>query len=421
MSPSKKQVLRLLLAWSISLSGGIFQIYQVSEQYFRYETVTQLSIYYPKEVVPPKVAACFARDLGSNIFKDIETRIRIEINGRRLLNPKAIILNGTTNAEKYRLNITKFKKNYHECFSLALRNDEPFEARWLTTVSAEPQFFEVLMNASTLSGLEIVQFFLKDRQLDFFGPSENGVESIRKLSNSTSGYGHQNFISLSYSNFKSHLLKHPYKTDCIDYVDHALESQHHCIDSCILKEYNSIFDFDPLSVLTRNPKFKRPSSKEMATNWYRMASIDELCSDKCRQQDCKKDLYVPKIIGTEALEDFGFELYLPIDPVIETKFKPEISLTDFVTYILSCIGFWLGFSPLMFIISFKTTPKKISPQPRRKSQSLSPRTVQEFNSQLENSNREHQLHRTRLDQQEKQISEILRFLSLDRLPEKSLQ
>lgn len=419
MRTSEKHVLRLFFAWSISLSGGIFQIYKISYQYFRYETVTQLTIYYPKEVVPPNVATCFSRlENSENVFQESEPQVRIEIAKRRL-NSQTIELNESTSDEIQGYKITKFKKGSFDCFSLVLRSDEPFETRYLTTFADDPEFYTLAINGSTLINEDLVTFFMKERHLDFYGPSENGAESSRKITDNSTGLGARNFITLSYSVYKSTLMKYPYKTNCIDYEDREFESQFQCIDSCVTKEYESRLTFNPFTTLTRDPAATVPNITQVANSFDDVTFIDELCNDKCKEPDCKSVLFVPKIVGTTESEDFEYELYLSVDPVISTKLKPEINIIDFVTYILSCIGFWFGFSPLVFIGSFKVAHKNvITPEIRREHYPYLSKTVKDLAKQLETVNREFQHYRTR---SEIQITEMRQFLGLDRLPGNNLQ
>lgn len=51
-----------------------------------------------------------------------------------------------------------------------------------------------------------------------------------------------------------------------------------------------------------------------------------------------------KFIRSEQFDGLKFRLYVANEPTVQTVMKPKLSLTEFLVYVLSCFGIWLGLS-----------------------------------------------------------------------------
>src|SRR5689334_12631875 len=94
------------------------------------------------------------------------------------------------------------------------------------------------------------------------------------------------------------------------------------------------------------------------TKWEkRFQSRDKVnCSLECGKPDCYSNEFKVaqiKLIIEEDMSYTGWNLFEPFVPKLITIHKPQISLIDFVTYILSCISFWFGWAPLPFLLEIK--------------------------------------------------------------------
>lgn len=162
------------------------------------------------------------------------------------------------------------------------------------------------------------------------------------------------FVALSYSTYRTKLIRHPYQTDCFDYSKWNLQSKHHCYDDCVLKEVHLTgLNRRPFNVLLRNLTLHQLHWASQKEKFHQFENIDELCANKCKKANCMVVHHVPHIVRSQPLPNIAFELFVSSDPEIVSESKPEISFIDFATFTLSCIGFWLGFSPLVFFSDLK--------------------------------------------------------------------
>lgn len=351
------RVIRILIGWAFSLCGCIFQVYHISDVYFDYETVTQLTIKHPSRVIPPKVAICFDREKSEGLSTNLDSHIqRIRINW-----PTIYGHSGWTNTSKrYVTNYTTtkfFYKRDKRCFSVRLTKKVVFQTGYITRTIQAPRFFSFYLLGDHLRTARVILLYLKPYHLDFYGPFDSFAEVDRSFDppSSTSGKGDNNFVTLTYSTFKSTLMAYPYKTNCINYSARGYESQDHCFDKCVLDRFVAKQHKRPFSVLSRNTSIPGLDYLKDRKEVEILKQVETSCSKLCKRPDCVIANHVPRVMMMSPTEGdrIGFELYVSVDSNITTEFKPLLKFVDFATFVLSCIGFWLGFSPLVFISKFE--------------------------------------------------------------------
>ncbi len=158
---------------------------------------------------------------------------------------------------------------------------------------------------------------------------------------------------LTYDLYRSELLEWPYPTKCRDYAKISkFRSKSHCIDDCRLRNYVENFSFIPNEVIIQmnssypNMRFDLPSDYENKTIKEKAISIETNCLHICSNEDCVREEFIPYIRKNEQGQNFTISLEPPRGLDFTVKFEAAINLIDFVTYVLSTIGFWTGFAPI---------------------------------------------------------------------------
>lgn len=117
---------------------------------------------------------------------------------------------------------------------------------------------------------------------------------------------------------------------------------------------------------------------------------------------------MPYTINTGQEDYFMIELYASNAPKVTTLFKPSLEMIDYVTYMLSCIGFWIGISPIGLLCDFKKLVKK-----KHKRNIISHNKLIFGNSSNRNENNQLQFHERRITGIEnliRQSNAYIRFL-----------
>lgn len=178
----------------------------------------------------------------------------------------------------------------------------------------------------------------------------------------------QVLYTLSFSYTRSTLLGPPYSTECFNYKAVGLESQAHCYENCVLSTSDSnniwstmIFtrndlDSKPIAAMVSNYDCQKEIVEHDQFNDTCDLMIRKECRRICGHKDCIKEIFEVKIEGVMYIVDD--------EPIIQIKvispnslssiitYIPQISAVDYITYVLSCLSFWLGVSPLQLLLQF---------------------------------------------------------------------
>jgi hypothetical protein len=158
----------------------------------------------------------------------------------------------------------------------------------------------------------------------------------------------------SYDRYVSKFLPAPYATDCRDYsaesngkILNRLAMYESCFNEACFRRFGAV----PLG----NFLSKKDSIvKQMTLEFYRIHKqvIDELqseCERLSLKQDCIQNINVPRLKSSTAnrsRSSVTHIFYLPSTPTAHSESMARISIENFITDVLSTIGFWLGMSAL---------------------------------------------------------------------------
>ncbi|KAI1287079.1 hypothetical protein HDE_10413 [Halotydeus destructor] len=247
--------------------------------------------------------------------------------------------------------VSKCLKMDKICYTFQLGHRYRFRTSCLTNSFAGPKFYYAMMNRTALASehCNYVVWHLLPPNQRFYGPSDAFTKNNRFIVNAT-GYGIRNYVTVGYSAFKSVLLPPPYRTNCASYGLFDFESSGQCYDECLLKLSTEQLDRVPFSVMVTDSSTEYSDVSRYDN--YNSSFVEQLrrleteCSEKCQRRDCVKFDFAPTILSAEQYKQPMFELYASNVPVLESYAKPSLSFVDFITYIVSCISFWLGLNSL---------------------------------------------------------------------------
>lgn len=363
-----RNILWTIVAWLISIAGAILQSYYISDQYFRYETVTQVTVSPPSLIRPPKLSICSIpplslRDYPPRLLQEVLSNCKLNISAKVYKYEHGHDFNEYFSNDDNVLSNGAYLK--HQLFCQTIDVNFNF-TNYRRTNYKDPSMLYELSISDSLSGHVILSnnvnsfVYGGSHELTFYG-KDNSPVLVRKVSNDLR---YQSFrIGLSYSRYRTSMLRYPYHPRCEDYrLTHNVESQAHCFDKCVLEEGRWKIEMTSPFVLIDNSSVENPtflkerlfrnsaSSTAKEEKFATLRQIEANCHNKvCAFSDCKKDSYILSLVYKELATTPGIAMFEPDRPDIITIFTPKISGIDYITYVLSCLGFWFGFSPLMFL------------------------------------------------------------------------
>lgn len=163
---------------------------------------------------------------------------------------------------------------------------------------------------------------------------------------------------VTYVRFVAKLMKPPYDTNCHDYRHDGFESDDHCYDSCLINSTIEMLQKVPFTTLSEFEYPYCPVSREDLKNetfQKQLTQLELACKHKCERPNCYEEIYIPKVVSVQHKfpRVIQFTLLLPNEPDLIATAQPLITTVDLITYILSCISFWFGFSPLQLVRMYR--------------------------------------------------------------------
>lgn len=355
-----------------------YQIYYISDQYFRYDSSTHVVIDVMREVALPRFTARISTNELLNL-KEICERKPTLCTGDKIeelyqyfqdnlfhLTPsvkeivsdcklKAVVSNAMAKCESQNLakGVMMLESVYYSL---------QFENRTVS-MNAEKfrhglsRLYSLKLNLTKYINVSDVSVTLRPPNMDI-----NALDLVhyhhivinRKEDPSNNSF----FFNFNYLQIER--LPYPYETNCLDYTTVGLQSQTHCLANCyefILKRDVNDSTYE-LMQTNKHPPI--PLNIMVGVFNYtddtKQGVLDQHCRKSCFQDDCKSQIFtiILKHVGHERRNKWALGLYLavPMEPTISLQYRPSMSTTDYITYVFSCISFWLGWSPLVCLQDF---------------------------------------------------------------------
>lgn len=351
-----------------------------------HETLTQLTFTRPIEVTPPKLIQCFNYSCLSDL--NIEEATVLELL-KSTIKPEEIVSSymihsrqtfgmednrsdlETQNSRKSDqkkpivLSVERFFKQKAICFGFEMVGENvTFLTVALTNGPIGPVFYKLELDGKKLKECEKTNYFIHQRGKPFNGLSYSFTENTRRLQKDGL-IGDRNLVSLSYASFRTLRMPEPYDTQCLDYSQIGFESVDHCFEACIAKANRKSLGRIPFAIMVgedseeADSKLLRRQDERNATLMKLWINERDHCLRKCHWLNCIDDDYVPVIISAARSEKPGTILMAPNAPVITAESRERLSILDYSIYVLSCISFWLGWSPLGFLLENRHVKKLI--------------------------------------------------------------
>lgn len=357
-----------LLGCLLCLIGLTWQVFYISEQYFRYDSVTQVVIKRPTAVKPPALAICIIQERSLGYYNIRETA---KATARTIMKATP---NVTDMVDKFTINFNAFMQSYPEgnqhqsanyifkpliqkflkqmylCYAFKVEESITFDYELMTNSLCFPNFYDVIIKTLKFPKSTFFTYFMYPSWQNFHGKSDSFKEQdIIPMIEGSNKFSID--ASLSYQEFQSIRLGAPYATNCVDYSLLGFESSYHCRDDCLMNEtleYTSMLHYSIPIYEHLNYTIISYEDIENQTFMSGLRNTMNACQSKCFKKDCTKVEFVPLPISSMASFNNRFALYASTYPIIVSTYKPLITFIDFVTYLLSCLSFWFGFSPFAF-------------------------------------------------------------------------
>ena len=368
--------------------GLFWQLVLLFNIYFHYKVTTFIAIASPAEIPPIATSFCsrytdlldFTRlnsETGRNwnytvdgdtiltyqneirvseIFK-YTPAVNVILKGlmvRDYVSIKNVFYNKSSDINRL-VAIKKFVYMEFVCYEVKLRHDKTMPHNYYAVTPSMPGMMYKFELSSVLDRMNAILIVLH----------KSSESQLRSLS-------HNRFIAREYedanrtavySAFNSvldqvdmNLLPSPYESDCYDYSP-QFRSEVECTQTCVMQHTLQQVNRVPVSIVLTDKTINNRIVSMLGMNDQKLVEkvnrIESMCSnDVCKRRHC---FISESTTTTRAFKEAHYIIInVPSQAWMEVEMRPEYTLVEFLTYVVSTVSIWTGLS----IISF--SPKKCS-------------------------------------------------------------
>ena len=384
MSPLK------ILIVTLCLLGLLWQLYEVTNQYFKFQTMTSVGIQSAMKIKNPGVHVCFKhldllnRKMMNSEWKtnytktklrdedqeaiDILSRIRISemfrwtpsvkdiLVGCRIRKPGRFKMTEKQNSTECNkdFDIRKFFHRESMCYefmlSFSVHNDSSFEVEKVTlTANQVGTIFQLFFNMDQVSQSDLITTYAQINRTDNKLLYGSGLTvPFRRHPGEPKGAAMYNRIKLTYHTIESKRLTVPYDSNCRNYgslISYA-DAQYQCRNRLLIKRINQVLALVPIFNESLNARL-----------CYGREEIDVLMKTqrKCYSEfggDPHNPQLPCQVFLTVSNPSFRYhdrnelilDLTWPSDVNFHVDHSAVMKTIDLIVYVFGTLGVWFGFS-----------------------------------------------------------------------------
>ena len=331
------------LYYSVCLCGLVWQVVEISNNFFQHGVVSDIKIFMPHTIKEDKnLHICFDRRelMNMTVYEQLWNKYHSSV-------PLSLA------SDSQRFLFSTYNLTLDEIFRLSL---EPYEVFLHLQHGARSYKIKYIHDSK-------ICYEFRNRLLFLFFKSDSvhksNVSKVWLLLDDTMPkacrtnkhkkyyvtHGKEMAIRMCDNYYDMIKLPSPYPDDCFDYTSIGYVDQDNAIGMCEL-EYAMTKKF----IISYGYCYKESEAKYLP---YRMGTLyGQSCSGRYKRVDCRKKYY--RMISSSAvLADHNiilvsFSIQIGSDPSFRIESKPRIDNIDYITYICGALGTWFGICALNF-------------------------------------------------------------------------
>lgn len=376
--------------YCILFSGLIWQVTQISINFFQFDTSKDIKVIMPEESGWKKKVfnLCF----DNEDILNYESYLKLLMKKAELSKNRTYLENYNRIGPKMYLNWieSKDKKETKKAFIRELTARERFSIAYNLSVITVGK--SDLPNQITPGWYDPIEFILGEKFCYQINRSFQAFVNSKSIENVTTIYvsigrkfnhvmtDYRKFLEIqemdrnvsriqitSYS-YRISRLKWPYVDDCVNYPNIGYVDKLDAIISCSL--YNQISDYQYTKLSLSHKKPVTESDYSIMNYTIQTKGDNSDCKKKFVNVECNQHSFFTQLHGKPSSQiirpiTLSIVFKKDVDPSFVIESKPRIDDIEFVTYILGALGTWLGFSfiilnPIPFILTIERIEREKS-------------------------------------------------------------
>ena len=365
----------------LAFAGLMWQLVCICQLYFQYKVVTRTTVFIPTIINPMALNLCvdmssifdysgIRNSTGNNWTYDavisqleLNTQLLHDLTVEQMFEftpPKhdlvdEVILTNRSFSIKIDLvghdakkvvKVDKYLYMAFICYRIGLIRDEPLPLRRFTSTFYSSGLIRFYKFSEKFKRSDAVKFAV--------GPIDEiplrGLTSspyiFREYNDSLKEAKYGYFISHHYS-METELLEYPFETLCYNYSTIGFKEEVECTESCITKKTWDRFKKLPFpGAITAPSKEKLLSDIDLKDNNSNLDFIKiqtDCMSEECSRPSCRDTQYFT-VTDSFSRPFFRWKHIVPLQISFFISSRPQLSLIEFITYVLGTISTWTGLS-----------------------------------------------------------------------------
>ena len=365
----------------LAFAGLTWQLVSICQLYFQYKVVTRTTVFIPTIINPMALNLCvqmksifdyesIRNSTGKNWTYDAiisEEQLRTELlhdltveqmiqftpqendvvdhftfTNSSLSNTKTVEGNEVQKLVK----VKKYLYMKYVCYRISFIEDKPLLLQHFTSL---------LRSAGMIRLYKFSERFKRSNIIKFAVGSVNEIPLkglmispyiFREYNDTLKKAKYGYFVSHHYS-MQIELLEYPFETLCYNYTTIGFKEQMQCTESCVTKKTWDRFKKLPFtSTITVSSKNKVLSGIDLQNNYKNLdfMKIQNDCTRKeCSRPSCQDTQYFT-VTGSFSRPFFRWKHVIPLQTSFIISSRPQLTLVEFITYVLGTISTWTGLS-----------------------------------------------------------------------------
>lgn len=373
-----KCTVNLLVSLLLCLGGTVWQLSSIGAEYFEYAVVSEVSLVKVYDVEPPAMSICLPYiemigrerlNVSPEDFRDLEklsekVSENYTISQLFALTPdiESIILvcwirrvqSYDIDADLSKFLIKKYIRDSYVCYRFTHINQGKvgflYRSHHIQYGKKRGGLMSVRLNKTFLVNLNIDRFIVFLHPFDMYphGDRDYALHLIAEENVFAEG---NTIWAISWTKVTQTLLPPPYSTNCADNQKMGFENREHCQHTCVSDKVFNKYGKSSFTLPQESPTgYTVLSQAKLLHNRSLEQEVDswiEECNSTCWGHNCIRVNFCPLVTSTmEHAKYVGFQLFDQNGPETRIVFVGKLSLVNFLVYILSIVGVWLGISCL---------------------------------------------------------------------------
>ena len=365
----------------LAFAGLIWQLVCICQLYFQYKVVTRTTVFIPTVIDPMALNLCIKmrfifdyegirKSTGNNWTYDaliskgqstdellhdltVEQMFKFtpeqndvvdEVDFTNSSHSSEIEVKG--NDAKKLVKVDKYLYIPYVCYRISLIGDEPLPLRHFTSLLLSSGMIRFYMFSERFKKSHIIKFAV--------GPVDEiplrglmiSPYIFREYNDTLKEAKYGYFVSHHYS-MQIESLEYPFETCCYNYTTIGFKEEMQCTESCVTKKFWDRFKKLPFTTtITVSSKNKVLSTIDLKDNDNNrdFIKIQTDCARKeCSRPSCRDTQYYT-LTKSFSRPLFRWKHVVPVHTSFIISSIPQLTLIEFITYVLGTISTWTGLS-----------------------------------------------------------------------------